>query len=54
MKLQSSKDDTAGFSNPTTLQSPYFPAVKNDDEVISGSVDYIRTRGVGSADQEKD
>lgn len=34
MKLQSSKDDTAGFSNPTTLQSPYFPAVK-DDEAIS-------------------
>lgn len=36
MKLQSSKDDTAGISNPTTLQSHYFPAVKNHIEVIIG------------------
>lgn len=35
MKLQSSKDDTAGISNPTTLQSYYFPAVKNYNEVIT-------------------
>ncbi len=33
MKSQSSKDDTAGISNPTTLQSHYFPAVKNDMEL---------------------
>ncbi len=33
MKLQSSKDDTAGFSNPTTLQSHYFPAVKNSNNI---------------------
>lgn len=38
MKSQSSKDDTAGFSNPTTLQSHYFPAVKNNNDAISGSM----------------
>jgi hypothetical protein len=45
MKLQSSKDDTAGISNPTTLQSHYFPAVKNNNKVTIGLLSHRLHKG---------
>jgi len=42
MKLQSSKNETIGFCNLTTLQPPCFPVFKNDNNLINSSMESLK------------